>query len=400
MHTKKSVCYFGSLTAMVLALAACGGGQSADAGKAAPATSASASGSTAASGDAIVVTIGTVNPLTGPLTHWGVDSANGIKLAIEDANAKNMVWDGKPVKFELISEDDMADPRVATQMADRLVDKKVNAVVGHFTTSTAIPASLIYDTAGIPHITYSVTGAKFTQQGFNNVYRVIASDAQQAVGMAKFAVEKLGIKTFSLVHDKGAYGEGLATDFGKEAEKLGAKHLSTEFTTPTSTEFSSVATAIKTKQPDFVLYGGMDAQAGPLARELRKQGVKAAVMGSDGIKSEEMLKMMGDIPDVYASTAGSTTDKMPGYSSFAERYQKAYNQPIATFAPYAFDATNVIIAAMDKAKSADPAKYAPMIRETNMQGITGPIAFDDKGDLKESAQTVYIGKGGKWEVAM
>lgn len=341
-----------------------------------------------------------MNPLTGPLTHWGVDSANGIKLAIEDANNKKLVWDGKPVTFELISEDDMADPRVATQMADRLVDKKVSAVVGHFTSSTAIPASMTYDTAKIPHITYSVTGAKYTQQGFEHVYRVIASDAQQAVGMAKFAVEKLGIKTFSLVHDKGAYGEGLATDFGKEAEKLGAKMLSTEFTTTTSAEFSSVATAIKTKQPDFVLYGGMDAQAGPLAKELRKQGVTAQFMGSDGIKSEEMLKMIGPIDGVYASTAGATTDKMPGYSEFATRYQAAYNQPIATFAPYSYDATHVIIAAMDQAKSADPAKYAPLIRKTQMQGITGAIAFDEKGDLKDSAQTVYIAKGDKWEVAM
>ena len=399
MSIIKSSLYIGSLTTMALALAACQPStSSSDSSGSKPAASSAAATNTSASGDAITVVIGTVNPLTGPLTHWGVDSANGIKLAIEDANAKNLVWDGKPVKFELISEDDMADPRVATQMADRLVDKKVSAVVGHFSSSTAIPASLIYDTAKIPHITYSVTGAKYTQQGFEHVYRVIASDAQQAVGMAKFAVEKLGIKTFSLVHDKGAYGEGLATDFGKEAEKLGAKMLSTEFTTPTSTEFSSVATAVKTKQPDFVLYGGMDAQAGPLAKELRKQGVNAAFMGSDGIKSEEMLKMMGNIDGVYASTAGATTDKMPGYSDFAKRYEAAYKQPIATFAPYAYDATNVIINAMDQAKSADPAKYAPLIRQTNMEGITGKISFDEKGDLKESAQTVYLGKDGKWEV--
>lgn len=395
MHVIKSGLYLGSLSIMALALAACGGQNTEKA-----ASSTEAKPASTASSEGITVLIGTVNPLTGPLTHWGVDSANGIKLAIEDANAKKLVWDGKPVTFELISEDDMADPRVATQMADRLVDKKVNAVVGHFTSSTAIPASMTYDNAKIPHITYSVTGAKYTQQGFEHVYRVIASDAQQAVGMAKFAVEKLGIKTFSLVHDKGAYGEGLATDFGKEAEKLGAKMLSTEFTTTTSAEFSSVATAIKTKQPDFVLYGGMDAQAGPLAKELRKQGVNAQFMGSDGIKSEEMLKMIGPIDGVYASTAGATTDKMPGYSEFSSRYQAAYNQPIATFAPYAYDATNVIIAAMDQAKSADPAKYAPLIRSTQMQGITGAIAFDEKGDLKDSAQTVYIAKGDKWEVAM
>ena len=186
MHIIKSLMYFGSLSTMALALAACNqdsGGQA----------KSGSSSEAAANGDGITVTIGTVNPLTGPLTHWGVDSANGIKMAIEDANAKKLVWDGKPVTFKLISEDDIADPRIATQMADRLVDAKVSAVVGHFTTSTAMPASLVYHTAGIPHITYSVTGAKFTQQGLDNVYRVIANDSQQAKGMAKFAVDKLGM---------------------------------------------------------------------------------------------------------------------------------------------------------------------------------------------------------------
>ena len=389
MHIIKSLMYFGSLSTMTLALAACNQGNNSQAGS---------SSEAAGNGDGITVTIGTVNPLTGPLTHWGVDSANGIKMAIEDANAKKMVWDGKPVTFKLISEDDIADPRIATQMADRLVDAKVSAVVGHFTTSTAMPASLIYNTAGIPHITYSVTGAKFTQQGLDNVYRVIANDSQQAKGMAKFAVDKLGMKTFVIAHDKGAYGEGLATDFAKEAEKLGAKMLSTEYTTATSTEFGSMATAIKTKQPDFVLYGGMDAQAGPLAKEMRRQGVKAKFMGSDGIKSDELIKLMGPIDDVYASTAGSTTDKMNGYKDFSDRYQKEFKQPIVSFAPYAYDATNVIIAAMEQAKSSDPAKYKSFIKQTNLQGVTGPIAFDDKGDLKESAQTLYIVKDGKWEV--
>ena len=393
MHIIKSLMYFGSLSTMALALAACNqdsGGQA----------KSGSSSEAAANGDGITVTIGTVNPLTGPFTHWGVDSANGIKMAIEDANAKKLVWDGKPVTFKLISEDDIADPRIATQMADRLVDAKVSAVVGHFTTSTAMPASLVYHTAGIPHITYSVTGAKFTQQGLDNVYRVIANDSQQAKGMAKFAVDKLGMKTFVIAHDKGAYGEGLATDFAKEAEKLGAKMLSTEYTTSTATEFGSMATAIKTKQPDFVLYGGMDAQAGPLAKEMRRQGVKAKFMGSDGIKSDELIKLMGPIDDVYASTAGSTTDKMNGYKDFSDRYQQQFKQPIVSFAPYAYDATNVIIAAMDQAKSSDPAKYQSFIKQTNLQGVTGPVAFDEKGDLKESAQTLYIVKDGKWEVVM
>ena len=131
---------------------------------------------------------------------------------------------------------------------------------------------------------------------------------------------------------------------------------------------------------------------------MRRQGVKAKFMGSDGIKSDELIKLMGPIDDVYASTAGSTTDKMNGYKDFSDRYQKEFKQPIVSFAPYAYDATNVIIAAMEQAKSSDPAKYKSFIKQTNLQGVTGPIAFDDKGDLKESAQTLYIVKDGKWEV--
>ena len=392
----------GFAVATAMLLAACNQGGGAPENKAASAAPAGASGAATApaAGGELVVKLGTANPLTGAFAEWGKDAANGVKLAVDEANAENLTWNGQKVKFELMSEDDMADPKTAAQVADRFVDAKVSAVIGHLVTGASLPASIVYNDHNIPMVAYSVTGPKFTQQGFKGVFRVISNDKQQGDALGAYAVKTLGAKTFAVIHDKTAYGEGLANDFAAAAEAAGAKKVATEFTSTSATEFGAIVTAMKGAAPDLIFYGGMDPQGAPLLKELRKQGVKAKYMGADGLKTSNFPTLAGDAAEgAFASTASVADDKMPGRTAFAEKYKKAFGGEVVAYSPYAYDATNVVLAAMKKAQSSDPAKYLPELAASQFDGITGKIGFTETGDLKDGVVTIYTIKGGKWEVA-
>ncbi|KZE35111.1 branched-chain amino acid ABC transporter substrate-binding protein [Crenobacter luteus] len=352
----------------------------------------------AAQGGEIVVKIGSANPLTGPFAHWGRDSDNGVKLAVDEANAEGLTLDGKQAKFEVVSEDDQADPKVATQVAQRFVDAGVAGVVGHLTSGATIPASRIYSDAGIPMVAASVTSPKFTQQGYNNTYRIIANDAQQGEALARFATASLNAKKIAVIDDRTTYGQGLADDFAKAVEAAGGKVVKREYTTNNATDFMAILTSIKGEQPDLVFYGGMDAQAGPMVKQMAKVGLKATFMGADGINTAEFVKLSGkDGENAYASSAGAPKDQMPGFASFNEKFKTKFGAEIQAYAPYTYDATRVLIDAMKRAGSADPKKYLPELAKTKFDGVTGPIEFDAKGDIKNGTVALYQLKAGKWE---
>ncbi|WP_137009797.1 branched-chain amino acid ABC transporter substrate-binding protein [Aquitalea aquatilis] len=378
------------ITAAVLALAACSKQDAA-----APQQNASAG---AAASDAVIVKIGSANPLTGPFAHWGRDADNGVKLAAEEATAENLKLDGKPVKFEVVSEDDQADPKTATQVAQRFVDNKVAGVIGHLTSGAAIPASKIYSDAGIPMIAGSVTSPKFTEQGFKNTFRIIANDQQQGQALAKFAVGDLKRARIAIIDDRTTYGQGLADDFSKSVEAAGGKVVKREFTTNSATDFMAILTSIKGEKPDLVFYGGMDAQAGPMVKQMRKLGITADFMGADGVNTAEFGKLGGkDADGSYASSAGAPKENMPGFAAFNDKFKKRFNAEIQAYAPYTYDATRVMIEAMKRAGSADPAKYLPEVAKTKLQGVTGEIAFDPKGNIMNGTVSLYQLKNSKWE---
>jgi branched-chain amino acid transport system substrate-binding protein len=353
----------------------------------------------AAAGDATVVKIGSANPLTGPFAHWGHDADNGAKLAAEEANAENIVLDGKKARFEIVSEDDQADPKVATQVAQRFVDAGVAGIIGHLTSGAAIPASRIYSDAGIPMISGSVTSPKYTEQGYKNTFRIIADDQQQGQALAHFAVATLKAHQIAVVDDRTTYGQGLADDFAHAVEAAGGKIVKREFTTNSATDFRAILTSIKGAQPDLIFYGGMDAQAGPMVKQMKQLGMSTPYMGADGINTPEFAKLAGpDAEGSYASTAGAAKEKMPGYASFNDKFKKRFNAEIQAYAPYTYDATRVLIAAMKRAGSASPAKYLPELPKTQYQGVTGAIAFDAKGNVKNGTVTLYQLKAGKWSL--
>jgi branched-chain amino acid transport system substrate-binding protein len=343
----------------------------------------------------IVVRIGQVSPLTGPQAHLGKDNDNGARLAIEEMNAKRLTIGDAKAKFELLSEDDQADPKTGRIVAQKLVDNKVAGVIGHLNSGTTIPASKIYSDAGIPQISPSATAVAVTAQGYKTIFRTMANDAQQGKVLGEYAL-KAGAKKIAIVDDRSAYGQGLADEFEKAAKAAGATIVAREYTNDKATDFRSILTGIKAKNPDLVFYGGMDTQAGPMAAQMKSLGIKAKFLGGDGAQSQEFIKLAGPAAEgVIASSPGLPLDNMPGSKEFKEKFTAKYGA-IQIYAPYAYDATITLIEAMWKAGSADPAKYLPELARTNRQGVTGPIGFDEKGDLKSGPITLYVVKDGKW----
>jgi len=349
-----------------------------------------------ASGD-LVVRIGASAPLTGPQAHLGKDNENGTRLAIDDANAKGIVIGGRKVHFELISEDDQADPKTATIVAQKLVDNKVGGVIGHMNSGTSIPAAKIYSDNGIVQISPSATAVAYTAQGFKTAFRVMANDAQQGRVLGEYAAKNLGAKSIAVIDDRTAYGQGLADEFIKAAQANGAQIVAHEYTNDKAMDFTAVLTSVKGKKPDLLFYGGMDAQGGPMAKQVKALALNLKFMTGDGGYTPEFIKLAGDASEgVYASLPGVPLDKMPGGKEFGARFV-AKHGAIQLYAPYCYDAVNVMIAAMQKAGSAEPAKYLPALTNITYDGVTAKIQFDEKGDLKGGAITVYQVQHGKWQ---
>src|SRR5215213_8339492 len=344
------------------------------------------------------VRIGSASPLTGPQAHIGIDIRNGVQLAIEDANAAGIEIGGRKIKLDLVPEDDEANPTKASTVAQKLVDAKVVAVIGHFNSGASIPASKVYSDAGIPQISPSSTNPKYTQQGFKTTFRVVANDDQQGPTIGRYAVENLKAKKIAVIDDSTAYGQGLADTFEKTGKSLGAQIVAREHTTDKDTDFKAILTKIKGRGPDLIMFGGIDPQAGPMVKQMSELGIKAKYIGGDGMQTPNFVKLAGPASEgVMASMPGLPKEKMPGGAAFLQKYKTKFNSDVELFAPMGYDAVMVFVDAMKRAGSSDPAKFLPEVSKTNYQGVIGPIAFDEKGDLRNGPITIYIVKGGKWE---
>lgn len=343
----------------------------------------------------ITIKIGAVAPLTGPQAHLGKDNENGTRLAVDEINAAGLEIGGNKVKIELLAEDDQANPQNGTVVAQKLVDAKVVGVIGHLNSGTSIPASKIYSDAGIPQISPSATAVAYTAQGYKTAFRVMANDGQQGKVLGEYATKQLAAKKIAIIDDRTAYGQGLADEFEKSAKASGADIVTRQFTTDKSTDFRAILTAIKGKKPELIFFGGMDAQGGPMFKQVKSLGIKAKFLTGDGGYTPEFIKLAGDAEGAYASLPGVPLEKMPGGSAFGQKFTAKYGQ-IQLYAPYCYDAVNVMIAAMKKAGSTEPAKYLPELAKITHEGVTSKISFDEKGDLKGGAITLYQVKEGKW----
>ena len=349
------------------------------------------------------IKIGSVAPTSGSIAHLGKDNEMGARMAIDDLNAKGIQIGGKTVKFELVAEDDAADPKQGTAAAQKLVDAKVNGVVGHLNSGTSIPASKIYSDAGIPQISPSATNPKFTRQGFKTTFRVVADDVHLGGTLGRYAVNELKGQSIAVIDDRTAYGQGVAEEFEKAVAASNGKLVGHEFTTDKSTDFMAILTKLKANKPDVIFFGGMDAVAGPMLKQAKQLGIKVKFMGGDGICTDELMKLAGDgLEDgqvVCAEAGGVDTDEQKAnMTKFRADFKAKNNADVQLYAPYVYDAVMVMADAMVKAGSSDPAKYLPVLAKTEgYKGVTGTISFDEKGDIKNGALTLYTYKAGKRE---
>jgi branched-chain amino acid transport system substrate-binding protein len=382
-------------TSVLLAMAGCGK-------KEEPVAKAPAAAPTPAPAAGDVIKIGHVGPTSGAIAHLGKDNENGARMAIEELNAKGLTIGGKKVKFELLAEDDAADPKQGTAVAQKLADAKVAGVVGHLNSGTTIPASKIYSDAGIPQISPSATNPKYTRQGYKTTFRVVADDVHLGGTLGRYALKEMKGKAIAVIDDRTAYGQGVAEEFKKAVEAAGGKVVAHEFTTDKATDFTAILTTVKGKKPDVLFFGGMDAVAGPMLKQVKQLGLSVKFAGGDGICSSELPKLAGDaMADgqvVCAEAGGVEGEQKAGMDDFRAKFKAKYNADVQVYAPYVYDAVNVLVAAMVKADSADPAKYLPELAKTDgYKGVTGNISFDEKGDIKNGALTLYTYKGGKRE---
>ena len=349
-----------------------------------------------------VIRLGHAGPLSGGEAHLGRDTANGAILAVEDLNARGITIGGRKARFVLLNEDDAADPRQGTAVAQKLADARVNGVIGHMDSGTTIPASRIYHDAGIPQISPSATNPKYTHQGYKTAFVMVANDAHLGGTLGRYAVETMKARNIAVIDDRTAYGQGLASEFVKAARAaLPGVQITQQYTTDKATDFQAILTAIKGKKPDIVFFGGSDNVGGPMLRQMKQLGIDARFMGGDGICTTELPRLAGDgLLDnqmVCAANGGITGAREKDMAQFIERYRKRFSMDVLAYAPFAYDAVMTMAAAMQKADSAEPAKYLPELASINHEGVTGPIAFDARGDIKDGMVTLFTFRGGRKE---
>lgn len=352
-----------------------------------------------AAADATVI-IGHAAPLTGQLAAIGKDSENAAQMAVDEINAQGLLIGGKQVTLKLESQDDAADPRTGTQVAQKLVDDGVVAIVGDINSGVSIPASRIYSDAGVVQVSPATTNPAYTQQGYKTTYRLVATDAMQGPALARYAIQSLRAKRVAVIDDSTAYGQGLAQAFSKAVAASGGSVVAHEATTDKATDFRGVLTRIKGTRPDVIMYGGSDATAGPLVKQAANLGINAPILAGDGACTDKMTSLAGNaIVNLVCSEAGMPLSRMPRGAEFEKRFVDRFKVPINAYAPFAYDAVYIIVDAMKRSNSTDRAKILAAMPATKFDGVTGDISFDPHGDLTRAAVTVYQFKDDKKIVA-
>ena len=344
-----------------------------------------------------VIKIGHIGPVSGPQAHFGKDNENGVRMAIEDLNAKGMEIGGKKVKFQLVAEDDAADPKQGTAASQKLCDDKVAGAATFLNSGVAIPSSKVFHDCGIPMITGAATNPELTKPGWNTTYRVIANDNALGAALADYVAKVAKLKTVAVVDDRTAYGQGLASVFKKEAEKQGVKVVASEFTNDKATDFMAILTTFKAKQPEAIFYGGYAPQAAPMARQMKQLGITAKLLGGDTLCSPEMGKLAADAVNdfVYCAYAGMLMDANDTTKAFQDKFKNRFGQNPDVYGPAYYDQVMFIGEAMQKSGSIDPAKVGDWMRKNPYKGVLGEYGYDDKGNRLKAPTVVNTFKNGK-----
>jgi branched-chain amino acid transport system substrate-binding protein len=340
-----------------------------------------------------IVKIGFTGPLSGGLAALGVDNRDGLLMAISDLNAKGIQVGGRKIRFEAAVNDDAGDPRQGVQVAQLMADSKIDFVVGPLNSGVAIPASHVYNGAGMLMMTVA-SNPQVTEQGYKRVFRIGPNDIQLGTKMAIYAAKEMKLTNVAVIDDRTTYGQGLAAEFIGEANRQGIKVVTKQYTTDKATDFSAILTAIRAAKPDAIFFGGTSSQAGPLLRQMHALGVNVKLLGGDGICSSETAKLSGGTADgaVLCAQGGAMLEKAVSGSAFVAKYRSVYKRDPLMYAAAFYDAAMMLADAMQKTGSTDPGKVSDQLSKSTFKGVMGEYSFNDKRDMKSTAITVFAFK--------
>ncbi|WP_413188805.1 branched-chain amino acid ABC transporter substrate-binding protein [Paraburkholderia sacchari] len=354
----------------------------------------------------LTVRIGFAAPLSGDYADYGRDLQKGTQLAIDDANAQGVKIGDQTAHFELVSFDDRADPRGGVQAATRLANENVAAVVGHFNSGAAIAASRIYESAGIPMIAPIATNPTLTSQGFANTFVVVANDAWTAGVAGAWAVDEIKARRIAIVDDRSAFGQGEADVFERTVKARGGIVVARDFTaggtgetggTGDSVDFGPQLARIQAANADLLYFGGLAHEAAALVRQMKARSMSAQFVGGGGVALPDFVRLAGVAGEgALAWEYGRPLAQLPDGPHFAQRFKSRFGVDVLAYAPFGYDAAWAAIHAMAAARSANPEVWRGALKTLSFDGVTGRIAFDDQGALRNGSATLYRLKQGAW----
>ena len=354
-----------------------------------PALAIAAAAVIGAGGASAQLKVGVAGPLTGPNAAFGAQLKNGAEQAVADINAKGGI-NGQ--KIELLFGDDVSDPKQGVSVANKFVGDKVQFVIGHFNSGVTMPASDVYAENGIFMITPSATNPAITTRGLWNVFRTCGDDDNQGNSAAKYVAANFKGKKVAIAHDKTTYGKGLADFFKKYANELGVKEVLYEGINIGEKDFSALVSKIKAAGADLVYWGGLHTEGGLLARQMRDQGVKAPLMGGDGIASDEFAAIGGPAVEGTLMTFGPDPRKNPAAAGVVKAFAAKNFNP-ESYTLYTYAALEVIAQAATAIKSLDPKLVAAEVRTGKpYKTVIGELKYDKKGDITRPDYVIYTWK--------
>jgi branched-chain amino acid transport system substrate-binding protein len=343
------------------------------------------------------IVIGSAGPMTGQYAAFGEQMRRGAQMAVADINAKGGVM-GRKLVLEI--GDDACDPKQAVAVANQFVGKKVAFVAGHFCSSSSIPASAVYNEAGIIQITPASTNPALTEEAakkkWNNVFRVCGRDDAQGLVAGKFLANKYKTQQVAIVHDKSTYGKGLADETKKAMNKAGLKEVMYEAITQGDKDFSALISKMKAQGVDAIYLGGYHTEAGLITRQAKEQGLKALLISGDALVTDEFWKITGPAGEGTLMTFAPDPRNLKTASAIVQKF-KAQNYDPEGYTLYSYAAVQVWADAVTKAKSLKVADVSKALKANKFDTVIGKIDLNDKGDVVNPEYVFYVWKNGKYE---
>ncbi len=345
----------------------------------------------------LTLLIGFAGPLSGVAAGVGRSMQNAVQLALDEANRRGLRVAGKPVQLKLLSQDDRADPAAAEYVARYLVEQHVIAVVGHWTSGTSLAAAPVYHAAGVIQITPSAMSRQLTLLSYPRIFRTIPNNESVGRLSAQYAVGSLGAKTVVTIDDRTPFGAGLADEFAQTVQRMGLQMAGRYSVSDKTSDFNAALIQARKLRPDLIFFGGLDWQAGVLAKAIKRLKLDARLMASAGTVGLPFLMRAGaDGNGTLVLEPGPPQDKMPGWKSFRQRYSQHFDSNIDLYAVFAYDAAQAIINGIRLAGSTDTDAIALAMHRLRFEGVGGVVAFNEEGDLLHPSYTMYEVQDQHW----